>query len=132
MGGSKSYPVYSNVGVSISIDENYVVKSITTNDNYMMPIMGGLNCSGTSSEFFTYSQTEIDVPEKKDFEPYFGTSGEVSEEEKTGFDYLQDAFPNLQNLSESAKSIALKRFLNLPPSNRDTFTSSGTLPTYFQ
>lgn len=95
MGGSKSYPVYSNVGVSISIDENYVVKSITTNDNYTMPIMGGLNCSGTSSEFFTYSQTEIDVPEKKDFEPYFGTSGEVSEEEKTGFDYLQDAFSNL-------------------------------------
>lgn len=96
MGGASSYPIFSKTELDLTIDSSYKAHSITAYDSYSMPIFGGINCDSALSETFTYSESEIDVPEKKYFEPYFGQSGNGEvDKEKTAFDYLQESLSTL-------------------------------------
>ncbi len=122
MAGSSSYPVFSKISFTIAIDENYRIFKSTTNENYTTPILGGINCDGTSNETYQYYTSSVDCPEKAAFEPYFGKeTGEITKD-KTAMDYLSQLgddmsqFNNLQlkgNVKLNEEELALKLKLDL-------------------
>ena len=122
MAGSSSYPVFSKISFTIGIDEDYRIMNSTVNEKYTTPILGGLNCEGTSNEIFTYYSSSVDCPEKSAFEPYFGKeTGEITKD-KTAMDYLtqlgddMSVFNNLQlqgNVKLNEEELALKLKLDL-------------------
>lgn len=123
MAGSSSYPVFSEVSLTIAINEDYQIQKSYTNENYTTPIMGGLNCSGSFEETYTYYTSNVDCPEKAVFEPYFGQETGVIEKEKSAMDYLStlgddmSVFSNFQlkgNIKLNDEDLDLKVKLDIP------------------
>ncbi len=100
MGGSTNYPVFSKVCLTIGIDENYRVSKTTTTEVYSMPIMGGLTCSGTSEETFTYSSSTISFAEYDEFKPYFGKETGEIEKEWSAMDYLSQLGSDMESTTK--------------------------------
>ncbi len=100
MGGSTNYPVFSKVCLTIGIDENYRVSKTTTTEVYSMPIMGGLTCSGTSEETFTYSSSTISFAEYDEFKLYFGKETGEIEKEWSAMDYLSQLGSDMESTTK--------------------------------
>ncbi len=97
MSGASGYPTFSTSELTINIDKDFQVKSMTSHDVYdiSMPGIGSLTCSSSITENYTYSTSEINVSEKSSFEPFFGTTNNVVDNDKTAITYLGEAFSPL-------------------------------------
>ena len=114
MSGSASYPVFNVSELTIRIDDNYKVHSMTVHDNYSISMIGmNLTCDSYLSEEYTYSDSYIEVEEKAYFEPYFGMTGGNITKEKGALDYLGEAFTPL--LSKEVINAEIKTKINDKP-----------------
>ncbi|MDY4828215.1 MAG: hypothetical protein SO187_00870, partial [Bacilli bacterium] len=114
MSGSASYPVFNVSELTIRIDDNYKVHSMTVHDNYSISMIGmNLTCDSYLSEEYTYSDSYIEVEEKAYFEPYFGMTGGNVTKEKGALDYLGEAFTPL--LSKEVVNAEIKTKVNDKP-----------------
>lgn len=125
MAGVSDYPIFSYANITITIDDNWVIHEVTSVDKYNISMMGGLNCTSTLTDSFTYSDSYINIPAKGDFSTKFGTVDGDSDEpvEKTAMDYLTEAAGPLMtatggingeiNLSVNGKTIPAYVKLNL-------------------
>ena len=114
MSGSASYPVFNVSELTIRIDDNYKIHSMTVHDNYSISMIGmNLTCDSYLSEEYTYSDSYIEVEEKAYFEPYFGMTGGNVTKEKGALDYLGEAFTPL--LSKEVVNAEIKTKVNDKP-----------------
>lgn len=125
MAGVSDYPIFSYANITITIDDDWVVHEAKSVDKYNINMMGGLNCSSTLVDTFSYSDSYINIDAKEDFSTKFGTvdDGEDEPTEKSAMDYLTEAAGPLMtatggingeiNLSVNGKSIPAYVKLNL-------------------
>ena len=110
MSGANNYPTFKSSSIEMLIDENYRVHDSISYDSYEidMPGIGNLTCNSKLETKFTYSESPIEVPEKSEFEPYFGTESGPIEQEKTVITYLGEAFGPLMEQDAINADVNLK------------------------
>lgn len=93
MGGASGLPSFKESVLTVTMDNSWRVLKINQYEKYSIPLFGGITCTANLEETFSYSEQEIDVPERDFFSKYFGSdpTGDITEE-KTAVEYLGEAF----------------------------------------
>lgn len=127
MAGSNSLPKFFSSSIIVTMDKNWVVSKVEQNDVYDINIMGDVRCTSNMNNIYTYQSEPFNIPERKDFEPFFGTIPPDDDtnvtKEKTSQDYLMDGANSLLNnenginiggkININNKDISLNAFINL-------------------
>lgn len=96
MAGASGLPEFDRANFVLTVDKDFYVQTIEYDEYYDLPLMGGLKITLTATETFVFSDKEIPVKERSEFEPFFNAiinDDEVSK--KSGMTYLTDAFSPL-------------------------------------
>ncbi|MBQ8196687.1 MAG: hypothetical protein IJZ73_01350 [Clostridia bacterium] len=93
MAGTDSLPIFESASLIITMDSNWQVTSLKTNNVYKVDMLGGVTCVENVTETFTYGN-EISIPNGEFFRSYLDSdvTEELPEEEVTALDFLMNGF----------------------------------------
>jgi len=127
MAGSNNLPNFLSSSITVTMDRNWVVSKVVQNDVYDINIMGDVRCTSNLNNIYDYQNEPFNIPEKKDFEPFFGSIPPDDDtnviKEKSAQDYLMDGANSILNSEDGInlggkininnKEITLNAFINL-------------------
>lgn len=91
--GSKGFSEFSKAEIVVTMDGNFQVKTLSTDCEYKVPLMGGVNCKESLTETFFDIGYQGDLPEKEFFEGFFDADISTDEPtDPTALDVLMDMF----------------------------------------
>lgn len=92
--GSKDYPLFSKIQIDVTMTNDWKVQSIASKETYQIGLFGAnITCVSDLLEEFTYYDEPTNIPERSEFEPYFGSAPTGDDQkEKGAMDYLGEAF----------------------------------------
>jgi len=77
--GTKGFATFTKAEIVVEMDENWIIKTLSTDCKYKVPMLGGVPCEEHMTETFSDYGYSGDLPEKEFFEPYL--DAEISEPE---------------------------------------------------
>lgn len=85
--GAKNFPTFEHAKITVTMDEQWIVHSLTTDCTYNVPIAGGTPCSENMTEVFTdigAVEKLEDMPEYEYFSKYFTVTPEPPVDDDSG------------------------------------------------
>lgn len=108
--GTKGFASFSKAEIVVEMDQNWQIKTLSTDCQYKVPMLGGVECTEHMREVFYDYGYNGDLPEKDFFENYF--DAEISEPEEKDPDALSLLMDMFQPYLTGDKLNADIRVLN--------------------